>query len=72
MDTRRQPSAVTSARANRRQPPSTTHTPAEAFADSISSGFAGFWGGLPFWIIAITVMLMATYDFYDETVRKKN
>ena len=41
-------------------------------AHSISSGFAGFWGGLPFWIIAITVMLMATYDFYDETVRKKD
>ena len=39
-------------------------------ADSISSGFAGFWGGLPFWIIAIIVMLMAAYDFYDETVRK--
>ena len=39
---------------------------------SISSGFAGFWGGLPFWIIAIIVMLMAAYDFYDETVRKKN
>ena len=39
-------------------------------ADSISSGFAGFWGGLPFWIIAIAVMLMALYDFYDETVRK--
>ena len=39
-------------------------------AHSISSGFAGFWGGLPFWIIAIIVMLMAAYDFYDETVRK--
>ena len=41
-------------------------------AHSISSGFAGFWGGLPFWIIAIAVMLMALYDFYDETVRRKN
>lgn len=40
-------------------------------AHSISSGFAGFWGGLPFWIIAIIVMLMAAYDFYDETVRRK-
>ena len=41
-------------------------------AHSISSGFAGFWGGLPFWVIAIAVMLMALYDFYDETVRRKN
>jgi hypothetical protein len=41
-------------------------------AHSISTGFAGFWGGLPFWVIAIAVMLMAAYDFYDETVRKKD
>ena len=40
-------------------------------ADSISSGFAGFWGGLPFWVIASVVMLMALYDLYDETIRKK-
>ena len=40
-------------------------------AESISSGFVGFWGGMPFWIIATTVMLMALYDFYDETIRKK-
>jgi hypothetical protein len=40
-------------------------------AESISSGFAGFWGGMPFWIIATIVMLMALYDFYDETIRKK-
>lgn len=40
-------------------------------AESISSGFAGFWGGLPFWVIASVVMLMALYDFYDETIRKK-
>ena len=40
-------------------------------AESISSGFAGFWGGMPFWIIATAVMLMALYDFYDETIRKK-
>jgi len=40
-------------------------------AESISSGFAGFWGGLPFWIIAIAVMLMTLYDFYDETIRRK-
>jgi hypothetical protein len=40
-------------------------------AESISAGFAGFWGGLPFWIIAIAVMLLTVYDFYDETIRKK-
>ena len=40
-------------------------------AESISSGFAGFWGGLPFWDISKIIMLMALYDFYDETIRKK-
>ena len=40
-------------------------------AESISSGFAGFWGGLPFWVISTIIMLMALYDFYDETIRKK-
>ena len=40
-------------------------------AHSISAGFAGFWGGLPFWVIAFTVMFMVAYDFWDETVRKK-
>lgn len=38
---------------------------------SISSGFAGFYGGLPFMIIAIVVCGMAVYDFWDECVRKK-
>lgn len=41
-------------------------------AHSISTGFAGFWGGLPFWVIAVSVLLMATYDFIEETVLKKN
>ncbi len=41
-------------------------------AHSISTGFAGFWGGLPFWVIAVTVLLMATYDFFEETVFKKS
>lgn len=40
-------------------------------AHSISTGFAGFWGGLPFWVIAIFVLSLAVYDFYDETIRKK-
>jgi hypothetical protein len=35
-----------------------------------SVGKADFKGGLPFWVIALTVMAMALYDFYDETVRK--
>ena len=41
-------------------------------AESITSGFAGFWDGLPFLVIALCVMAMAVWDFYDETVRKKN
>ncbi len=40
-------------------------------SESISSGFAGFTGGLPFMIIVIIVGLMAVYDFWDECVRKK-
>lgn len=36
---------------------------------SISIGFAGFWGGLPFMLIAIVVILMAIYDFWEETIR---
>ena len=39
---------------------------------SISTGFAGFWGGLPFWVIAIAVLSMAIYDFWDECLRKKD
>jgi hypothetical protein len=40
-------------------------------AHSISTGFAGFWGGLPFWIISIAVLLMAVYNYWEECVRKK-
>tara|TARA_R110002096_G_scaffold189191_27_gene369522 strand:- start:2145 stop:2339 length:195 start_codon:yes stop_codon:yes gene_type:complete len=40
-------------------------------SQSISTGFAGFWGGLPFMIIAITVGACALYDFWDECIRKK-
>ncbi len=40
-------------------------------AHSISTGFAGFWGGLPFWIISIAVLSMAVYNFWEDCVRKK-
>ena len=38
---------------------------------SISTGFAGFWGGLPFWIISITVLGMLVYDYWDSCIREK-
>ena len=38
---------------------------------SISTGFAGFTGGLPFMVIIIIVLGMAVYDFWDECVRKR-
>lgn len=40
-------------------------------AHSISTGFAGFVGGLPFTVIVVIVLGMALYDFFDECVRKK-
>jgi len=39
---------------------------------SISTGFAGFWGGLPFAVIIALVLPMAAYDWWDECVRKKD
>ena len=41
-------------------------------AESITSGYAGFWGGLPFWIIAIFVLSLVVYDFWDSCLRKKS
>ena len=38
---------------------------------SISTGFAGFWGGLPFAIITAVVLGMVIYDFWDQCIRKK-
>ena len=38
---------------------------------SISIGFAGFWGGLPFAVIVAAVLAMVAYDFWDECIRKK-
>lgn len=38
-----------------------------ALAESISAGFAGFWGGFPFWVIIIFVLGLAVYNFFEET-----
>lgn len=40
-------------------------------AHSISTGFAGISGGMPFTIIVFIVLSMAAYDYWDECVRKK-
>lgn len=40
-------------------------------AASISGGLAGFWGGLPFWVICIIVLSLVFYDFWDSCFRKK-
>jgi len=39
---------------------------------SISTGFAGFWGGFPFMCIVIIVLAMALYNFWEDTIRKKD
>lgn len=38
---------------------------------SISTGFAGFEGGLPFLVIAVFCLILAFYDYWDECLRKK-
>ncbi len=40
-------------------------------AESISAGAAGFWGGLPFWVICFAVLVLIFYDFWDTSLRKK-
>jgi hypothetical protein len=40
-------------------------------AESITSGFAGFWGGLPFWIISLGVLSLVVYDYWDSCLRRK-
>ena len=37
---------------------------------SISTGFAGFLGGLPFAIITAIVLAMVVYNFWEQCVRK--
>jgi hypothetical protein len=41
-------------------------------AQGISAGFAGFWGGLPFWIICFAVLSLVIYDLWDTCFRKKD
>lgn len=41
-------------------------------AYSISTGFAGFWGGFPFWIIVIFVLSLAVTDYVQECVLGKD
>lgn len=37
-------------------------------AHSISTGFAGFKGGLPFIVIVAFVLILAIYDFIDQCI----
>jgi len=37
---------------------------------SISTGFAGFTGGLPFAVIAIFVIALALYNLWEDTIKK--
>ncbi|WP_282153083.1 hypothetical protein [Ruegeria atlantica] len=39
-------------------------------AHSISTGFAGFWGGLPFLCMAVFVIALALYNFWEDAVKK--
>ncbi len=41
-------------------------------AQSISSGAAGFWGGLPFWVICCACLVLVFYDFWDSCLRNKS
>ena len=36
---------------------------------SISTGFAGFWGGFPFMVIAGLVIAMALYNVWEDAFR---
>jgi hypothetical protein len=40
-------------------------------AESITSGFAGFLGGLPFWVISVSILALVVYDFWDSCLRPK-
>ncbi|MEZ5870250.1 MAG: hypothetical protein R3D32_00120 [Nitratireductor sp.] len=38
---------------------------------SISTGFAGFWGGFPFMVIAVFVLGLAIFDYWRVCFRSK-
>ena len=40
-------------------------------AHSISTGFAGFWGGFPFTVITVVVLSLVAYDYWDQCWRRK-
>lgn len=37
---------------------------------SISTGFAGFWDGLPFMVIALLVIALALFDYWEDAIKK--
>ena len=39
---------------------------------SISTGLAGFWRGLPFWVIILFVILLLVYDSVKAIQKSKN
>ena len=39
-------------------------------AHSISTGFAGFWGGLPFLCIVVFVIALALYNLWEDAIKK--
>ena len=39
---------------------------------SISTGLAGFWRGLPFWIIVLFVLFLLIYDSLNAIRKKLN
>ena len=41
-------------------------------AQSISAGAAGFWGGLPFWVICLAVLVLVIYDLWDSCFRNNS
>lgn len=41
-------------------------------AHSISTGFAGFWGGLPFWVISLGVLALTLFDYWKATFSKRD
>ena len=40
-------------------------------AESISTGFAGFWGGFPFWCIALFVLALIVFDFWTTCFSRR-